>query len=229
MDFLYKQGWLQVKRNLLTQKRLVTLCAPVNLNDVQKVFETLTDKFAPIHLKSIPWLGYITSAAVKRIPFIIIATDSQEEDPIFIHLDTSMIVSDEVKLGKPCTFEIAVGLKLFRFSCPTSLEYQDWMDALQLAYDLIFVNVPSKPKSNNSWMKDLPEVHNTFTRKPTKKLPVIPLMATSSNDRSVYKSSPKYSMDPNSPYASTPIADEDSFYFHSVEGPFPSIKDDDYY
>ncbi|KAJ3271039.1 hypothetical protein HDV01_007120 [Terramyces sp. JEL0728] len=214
MDFLYKQGWMQVKRNLLTQKRLVTLCAPVNLNDVQKVFETLTDKSAPVHLKS--------------VPFIIISTD-QEEDPIFVHLDTSMVISDEVKLGKPCTFEIAVGLKLFRFSCPTSLEYQDWMDALHLAFDLVFVNVPARPKTG-SWMKDLPEVHNTFTKKPTKRLPDIPIVATGSNDKSsVYVSSPKYSMKPNSPYISTPIADEDSFYFQSVEGPFPSIKDDDYF
>ncbi|KAJ3308475.1 hypothetical protein HDV04_001205 [Boothiomyces sp. JEL0838] len=218
-----KKRWLNVKRNLLTQKRLVTLCAPVNINDVQKVFETLTDKFAPVHLKSIPWLGYITSAAVKRIPVIIIATEHQEEEPIFIHLDTSMVVSDEVKLGKPCTFEIAVGLKLIRFSCPTSLEYQDWMDALQLAYDLVFVNAP-QPKNSSSWIKDLPEVHNTFTKK---KLPDIPTVATSSNntDRSVYRN-PKYNMNPNSPYVSTPIADDDSFYFQSVEGPFPSIKDD---
>lgn len=68
-DFLFKQGILNVKTGIITQKKFVTLAAPVTIQDVQKTYESafVSDLYAPIQNKSIPWLGNITNAAVQGI------------------------------------------------------------------------------------------------------------------------------------------------------------------
>jgi hypothetical protein len=158
--FLFKQGWLTLRKGLLNFQRFVTLCAPATIQDVQKVYEHCfqNDPYAPIKHKSIPWLGHVTRASAKGTPLLIISSQEVSEDPIFIHLDQSMSIKDESMIRKACHFELLLSNNSIPFACSTSVDYQDWMDALHLACDLAHLShQPFQPQLLDPWLRQVPD------------------------------------------------------------------------
>lgn len=160
-DFLFKQGYLNVKRGLISFKRHVTLAAPTSMNHVQKVFETcfIADPYAPIQNRAIPWLGNISFAAVKKVPLLIIASNETYEDPVFIPLDQTLWLKEEEDMERPCCFEINIENQALVFSCNTSTAYQQWIGALHNAVGIAkaaHIGVPTAAANTSQWLESLP-------------------------------------------------------------------------
>ena len=67
-------------------------------------------------------------------------SESKTDKPEFIHLDALAGISDEVTLGTACNFALHLTKVDIRFQCQTSTDYQDWMQALEIAYGLLHAN-----------------------------------------------------------------------------------------
>ena len=164
-DFLFKQGFLNIKRGLITFKRYVTLSAPTSMVQVQKVFETcfISDPYAPIQNRTIPWLGNISFAAVKKVPLLIISSNEQYEDPVFIPLDNTLWLREEEEMERPCCFEINIENQALVFSCNTSTAYQEWLAALHFAVGIAKATpepVPNSASNTSQWLESLPTDEN---------------------------------------------------------------------
>ena len=74
-------------------------------------------------------------------PFLVLLqSDSKTDKPEFIHLDTLGGISDEVTMGTACSFSLHLSRADIRFQTFTSTDYQDWMQALEIAYQLLHNN-----------------------------------------------------------------------------------------
>jgi hypothetical protein len=140
--FLLHKGWISVKKGLLpfSHRSYAALCLPNNVADIQSLYEFLfvNDGQAVMDEKSIPFLGNISFAAVKGIPFLVLLTSEVKTDkPQFIHLDGLTGISDEVNLKSACTFSLHFEKSDIQVTCTTSIDYQDWMTALEMAYGLV--------------------------------------------------------------------------------------------
>ena len=67
-------------------------------------------------------------------------SESKTDKPEFIHLDQLAGISDEVTLSTACNFSLHLTRTDIRFQCQTSIDYQDWMQALEIAYGLLHAN-----------------------------------------------------------------------------------------
>ncbi|KAJ3306595.1 hypothetical protein HDV03_004724 [Kappamyces sp. JEL0829] len=167
--FLFKQGFLSVRKGLLAHKRHVTLTAPITMDNVQTVFETLfvTDPYAPIQAKAIPCLGQIAFAAARNIPLMIIASNEHYDDPHFLPLDISLSLREEEEMAKPCCFEIYINQQTIVFSAPTSTEYQQWIGCLHSAMERSahsnYIS-PQVSHSTSAWLASLPKGAETRNR-----------------------------------------------------------------
>ena len=161
-DFLFRKGYLQVKRGLISFKRHVTLTAPLNIGQVQQVFEScfIMDPFAPIPNKAIPWLGNICFAALKNMPLLIISANESYEDPVFIPLDSTMKLKEEQDIEKPCCFEIIVGNNSLQFSSLMSTDYQQWISCLHVALER--AQQSQTTISSELWTQNLPNDSNSL-------------------------------------------------------------------
>jgi hypothetical protein len=90
---------------------------------------------------------------VQRTPFLIILqSEIDTANPCFIHLDTLVDIKDEVVLNTACSFALNLGIRELKIQCLTSIEYQEWMAALDLAFQMVHSAQITKPrrKSVNS-------------------------------------------------------------------------------
>lgn len=160
-DFLFKQGFLNVKRGIISFKRHVTLAAPNSIIQVQRVFEAcfISDPYAPIQNRAIPYLGNVSFAAVKKVPLIIIASNELYEDPVFIPLDTTLWLKEEEDMERPCCFEVNIENQALVFSCNTSTAYQEWIVALHTAVAIAkaaHIANPNSVANTSQWLESLP-------------------------------------------------------------------------
>jgi hypothetical protein len=142
--FLLHKGWINVKRGLIpfASKYYAALCLPNNVADIQALYEFLfvsvADGSAKMDEKAIPFLGNISFAAVKGIPFLVLLESEFKTDkPQFVHLDGLSGISDEVNLKTACSFCLHFDKSDIQVTCTTSTDYQDWMTALEMAYGMI--------------------------------------------------------------------------------------------
>lgn len=146
--YLLCQSWLSWKKTFSSQDRIVVLCCPQTILDVQHCFETFftNDPTRPIDHRSIPYLGNIAVAATKGTPLLIVlpAERTQNEQPLFFHLDNLTNVSDEVALKQACSFSLTLGGNDLKFMCKTSTDYQTWMHFLTVAFEMVAQHISDK-------------------------------------------------------------------------------------
>jgi hypothetical protein len=138
-QFLLQKGWIKLKGgiNIFEKKRFAALCAPRSVQDIASLYHFIFGA-NPLDESCIPILGSIAFSAVQSNPFIIILdSEAKIDNPLFIHLDTLVNIKDEVELGSACGFALDLGSKELKFQVSTSIEYQDWVAALDLALKLV--------------------------------------------------------------------------------------------
>ncbi|KAI8908446.1 hypothetical protein EDD86DRAFT_254327, partial [Gorgonomyces haynaldii] len=120
--------------------KLVALCAPLTIQDIQSLYEQffVSDPSRPVDTRSIPWLGAITLAATKKTPVLIILPSERfgPEQPQFITFDQVRAISDEVSLGVACSFILHLEKQDLKFLCKTSTDYQNWIKQLTAAFEM---------------------------------------------------------------------------------------------
>jgi hypothetical protein len=145
--YLLCQSWLTLKR-MFNKERIVVLCCPQTVQDVQHCFETFftNDPTRPLDERHIPLLGNIAYAATKGTPLLIILPYERfgTEQPSFYPLDTLVSISDEVALRQACHFQLEMQDTELRFACKTSTDYQTWMHFLTIAFEMVAQNYTDK-------------------------------------------------------------------------------------
>jgi hypothetical protein len=165
--FILRQGYLSVRKGLLTLRRHITITNPQTIEEVQKVFEALfvKDLYSAIQNRSIPFLGQLAFHAAKGIPVIIISSNEYYEDPTFISLNYSLELREELEMEKPGCFEIVQDSQSISFKAQTSVDYQSLLGAihsvLQNAYGQNTQTL-HKADSTSEWLKTLPKVASNF-------------------------------------------------------------------
>ncbi|RKO91560.1 hypothetical protein BDK51DRAFT_36729 [Blyttiomyces helicus] len=152
-----KQGPLSLRGSLGKSKRHVVLCAPVSVEDLHKVFQSMfkVDPSSAIDPKSVPFLGNIAYAAVRGTPLLVILPSEHKPDnPTFIHFTDVLALSDETQLSSACNFCVHLDVKPFdlRFSTGSSTEYQEWIRALREALEIA---AASPHRKASSWSRGL--------------------------------------------------------------------------
>ncbi|KAI9096624.1 hypothetical protein DFS34DRAFT_148448 [Phlyctochytrium arcticum] len=140
---ILKAGVLSQKRKALTAlKRFVVLCVPSSIVDIQDVYTAIfkTDPAKEIDMKTVPWLGNVACAAVRGTPLLVIMpNENSVSNPVFIHFSDVRAISDEEDLRSACNFAIHTDVKGqdHRFVASSSIEYQEWSQALKKAMSMI--------------------------------------------------------------------------------------------
>jgi hypothetical protein len=149
-QFLLQKGWIKIKGGIFEKRKFAALCAPRSVQDIQVLYHFIFGA-NPLDESCIPVLGSIAFSAVQSTPFLIILdSEAKIDNPQFIHLDMLVDIKDEVGLGTACGFALDFASKELKFQVSTSIEYQDWIAALDLALRMVKSAKVSPPLRRDS-------------------------------------------------------------------------------
>lgn len=148
--FLLQKGWIKGKNRLFEKKKFAALCAPCSLQEIETLHGFLfgrTSSQRGLDERCIPFLGSIAYSAVQQTPFLILLdSETSTENPVFIHLDSLKDVKDEEALGIACSFGLDLEAGELKFQCFTSIDYQNWITALDFAFQIVHSSNSSLPQ-----------------------------------------------------------------------------------
>ncbi|KAJ3328843.1 hypothetical protein HDU76_009182 [Blyttiomyces sp. JEL0837] len=163
---ILRQGVLVHKQNFSRKlRRHVLLVNPTSTEDILYIRDELANLERSKNVKSLDeaWgdgagstgtksarnkevevYGNLAYAAVTGDSVLIVGTTNR----IFIHMCKVSYISDESDLGAPCQFAIGTESNQdYKFTCDTSPEYQQWINALSEAYEICHGDEPRRSRT----------------------------------------------------------------------------------